>query len=382
MINIAEFIGSTGSGGAETVVKDYALHLDRSKYNVVVIVRNREPQSPNDILLTDSGVRIIPIYKHSNSRLFFKGLQKLNDWWYIPVRLKKILKEEQVEVLHIHLELLRYVARIRNDIKNSKLYFTCHSRPDYIFTRYKREYKAAKCLIKENNLQMIALNNEQCRRLNELFHIDSTVVLRNGVDVARYKLDNLTKEEIRKKVQIPEDAFVVGHVGRFSEVKNHRFLIEVFQAVTKKRDNAFLLMVGAVSNITKEIETKLNEYGLGENYLILQNRTDIPELLKTMDVFVFPSYFEGLAIALIEAQIAGLRCIVSDQVPKESFISELTVPLSLQQGVSEWCNAVLDAGRRGSPVCSIDDYRLSTVIKQLEAIYCGDYSENRNEEIH
>ena len=369
MINVAEFIGGTGSGGAETVVKDYVLGLDRSQFNVMIIVRGRVAQSQNDRILRENAVKVISMYH--GYPLFVKVIHKLNDWWYIPFQLKRIIKRENIQVLHVHLELLRYVARIRGDLEGVKLLFTCHSMPDYIFTRYKSEYRAAKRLIEDNNLQMIALNEEHRDELNAIFNIDNCLVLRNGVDFEKYKNCEASREKIREKLGIPENAFVVGHIGRFAEVKNHRLLVEVFRKVAQKRQDAFLLMIGAVSSITREVEANLHKYGLSEKYLILQNRTDIPELLKTMDVFVFPSLFEGLPIAFIEAQIAGLRCVTSDQVPKEAFISEKAISLDIQEGTDAWCSAVLNENLKSVPMCKQDEYNLKAVIKELSSLYCA-----------
>jgi glycosyltransferase involved in cell wall biosynthesis len=86
----------------------------------------------------------------------------------------------------------------------------------------------------------------------------------------------------------------------------------------KRKDNAFLLLVG-VGGLKENIEMKLHNYGLDGKYLILSYRSDIPEIMKAMDVFVFPSLYEGLPVALIETQVSNLRCIVSDNVPKEAF---------------------------------------------------------------
>jgi glycosyltransferase involved in cell wall biosynthesis len=106
--------------------------------------------------------------------------------------------------------------------------------------------------------------------------------------------------------------------------------------------------------------------------MILSNRSDIPELMRAMDVFVFPSLFEGLGIVLIEAQVSGIRCIVSDTVPKEAFRSDLTVAVSLNQSPSEWCDVILDESIKGECYGDLDEYDMNKEIKRLEKLYEGE----------
>ena len=138
-------------------------------------------------------------------------------------------------------------------------------------------------------------------------------MLNNGIDFSAFE-KTLSKEKVRKREGIPEDAFVVGHVGRFNKQKNHKLLVETFAEIYKKNPKAFLLMVGNGS-LQKETEERLKVLGLEGHYLILSHRTDIPDLMKAMDKFVFPSNYEGLGIVLIEAQKIGLECIISHVVP-------------------------------------------------------------------
>ena len=128
--------------------------------------------------------------------------------------------------------------------------------------------------------------------VNELFNVTNTVVLNNGIDFKRFdKARN--KEIVRKEIGISCDAFVVGHVGRFIGVKNHELIIQAFKKVIQIKKNAFLLLIG--DGVLKEkIINELNTEGFNDKYLILSNRNDIPDLLKTMDVFVFPSKYEVL----------------------------------------------------------------------------------------
>ncbi len=365
--NIAEFIGTISDGGAETLVKDYAFLLDKDIFNVFVIVLRRTRDAANDALLSQSNAEIIEIFKRND--FLSKVIQKLNRWWYLPYRLEKLLKERNIEALHIHLSLLKYISPIRKKIKNVKLFYTCHSEPKrFIGKSVPAEYRAAKKLIKDNHLQLIALHDEMREEINSIFEIDNTVVIRNGIDFNRFKAIKETREEIRKSLKIPQDAFVLGHIGRFSDYKNHTFLIDVFSEVYKENKNAFLLLIGA-GELLNNIKTKIDKYGLKNRVMILSHRSDIPQLLRAMDVFVFPSLFEGLGIVLIEAQALGLRCIVSDVVPKEAFQTELAVPVSLNKSPERWAEIILDNSIKGTVNGNINDYDMNKEIKRLEKLY-------------
>lgn len=178
----------------------------------------------------------------------------------------------------------------------------------------------------------------------------------------------ISKAEKRRQTGIPENAYVVGHVGRFFEQKNHPFLVEIFREIAARQENAFLLMVGAGS--TGETEQKLKAYGLEEQYLILSHRQDISQLLAAMDVFVFPSLFEGFGIALLEAQAAGLRCIASDRCPAEVFRTGGCIPMALESPAA-WAEAALDPGQKRETTGSLLDYDMTREIRRLEQLYLG-----------
>ena len=377
-LNIAQFIGSFQDGGAESLVRDYCLLLDKTKLNIVPIVLRLTPDSANYKILMERGIRIMPIFK-SNS-LPLKIIQRLNYWWYVPYRLKQIMRQEHIEVIHIHMTLLKYIYAIRFFIKRKgvRILYTCHSLPSrYLCGKFKREGKAAAYLIKHINLQLIALHSDMRKELNEMFGINNTVVIRNGIDFNKFKYVQVSKAEIRETIGIPGNAFVLGHIGRFSEEKNHHFLVDVFAEVYRKRPESFLLMIGD-GKLVDSIKAKLKKLGLEKQAILLFHRSDIPRLLKAMDVFVFPSKFEGLGIALIEAQVAGLRCIVSDAVPEETFQTDLAIPVNLNESPEKWSEIILDETIKGNSNGNIAYYDMNKEIKLLENLYLG----NREVIIH
>lgn len=376
MANICELTLSIVDNGAETLIKDYALMLNREKFNVVIVVLYRSPDTANDKLLREAGIKIIPIFKTAYNKPPLKQIRRMNYWWIIPYKLNKILRKENIDVLHVHMSLMHYVVKLSRELKNIRLFYTCHSKPERYLSPSKRrnEYKAAKKLIQENDLRIIALHEEMKNEIDQILEINSTVVIKNGIDFKRYSETTDNKDEIRNEIGIATDKFVLGHVGRFDEIKNHKFLVEVFHEVHKRNPKAFLLMIGAGILKTK-IEDSLHQMGLDGHYLILSHRSDVPKLLKAMDVFVFPSLIEGLGIALIEAQVAGLKCVASDTIPKEAFKTEFAIPLSLKKKPSEWCDIILDSTIKNIPYGNLEDYDMNKEIRKLEKLYLGEFNE-------
>ena len=368
---VFQFIKLMSDGGAETLIKDYALMMDPNIFDVKIVVFRDMPESANTQILQDRNIEIIPIYPVWN--FLVRVWNKLFGRIYIPFRLKQIVAKEKPAVLHTHLELLRYLSPISNSLRGVKLLYTCHSLPEMYFSgRNRVDYSAAKKLIENNNMQMIGLHDDMRKELNELFRIENSVVVRNGIDFRRFQNIKRSKEDIRKSLDIPEKAFVVGHVGRFHPVKNHSFLLDIFKEVCAKRDDAFLLLVGH-GVLFNSVAEQIRAYGLSDKVLMLSHRTDIPELMKAMDVFVFPSVYEGLPLTLIEAQTVGLKCVVSDVVNQEAFKTNLVIPLSINRRPQDWCDVILNENLYGNYPNSLEDYDMNKEIKRLEKLYLEEY---------
>lgn len=161
----------------------------------------------------------------------------------------------------------------------------------------------------------------------------------NAINTDLFAYNPELRENIRNELSL-KDKFVIGHVGRFHSQKNHMFLIDVFKKVYDKKNNAVLLLVGD-GELRSEIEARIKELGLTNNVILTGVKSNINELLQAMDIFVFPSLYEGLGIVAIEAQAAGLNCIVSEKIPSEAFVSELIRSLPLNFSVDKWVENIL-----------------------------------------
>ena len=167
-------------------------------------------------------------------------------------------------------------------------------------------------------------------------------VIRNAVDTDRFRLDPDLRMKTRETLGIPEVVPVLGHVGRFSLQKNHAFLIDIFSAVHRKNPEAILLLAGA-GELEAEIRDKVKTLGLEDSVMFLGLRKDIPALMNAMDVFVLPSFFEGLPVVGVEAQATGLPVITSTAVARELPLEDLAQYVPLESSPDAWGDAVLKA---------------------------------------
>ena len=160
----------------------------------------------------------------------------------------------------------------------------------------------------------------------------------NAIDTSKYLYNQQIRDKKRMALGI-DDQLVLLHVGNFVEAKNHPFLIDVFHAFLKNHPQSVLLLAGGGD--ASFLQRKCCDWGISENVCFLGSRKDVPELLQAADVFVFPSLFEGLPGALLEAQAAGLPCVVSSNITHEAVIVEgIVKSLSLSCGIERWCDAI------------------------------------------
>ncbi len=166
-------------------------------------------------------------------------------------------------------------------------------------------------------------------------------LLHNGVDLDVFRYDTAGRTRIRAEFALGE-RLVVGHVGRFHRQKNHDFLLEVFAKLRQRRSDAVLLLVGTGA-LEKTIREKAETLGIADGVIFAGQRFDIPQLLSAMDVFVFPSFYEGMPNTVIEAQATGLPCILADTITPEADLTGLVRYLPLTETAERWAEAALDA---------------------------------------
>jgi len=203
-------------------------------------------------------------------------------------------------------------------------------------------------------------------------------VLHYGIDLAPFRKTSDRRWELRRSFGIPDDAFVIGHVGRMSPEKNHRFLVTLAREITSQLPGAYFLLVGD-GPLRPQVEAWIRQEGLTDRFRLLGSRGDVPVLMTYLfDLFLFPSLYEGLPITIIEAQAAGLPIVASEAVPMEAVVvPQLILCLSLTESPSQWVKAVMDMRRRASfatqedalPLIEQSDFNIHVCTAKLFGLY-------------
>ncbi len=173
-----------------------------------------------------------------------------------------------------------------------------------------------------------------------LFKDKKFEIIPNAIQVDNFLYNDQIRCQVREELDIV-DKVVIGHVGRLSYQKNHQFLVSIFDEVHKKNSNTILLLIG-VGEKEKEIRNQVDSLGLHNAVRFLGNRSDVNKIYQAMDVFVMPSFFEGVPVTGIEAQFSGLKCVFSDRVPHEVDFSKNCLFMPLEMKPDLWAEAILE----------------------------------------
>ena len=199
-------------------------------------------------------------------------------------------------------------------------------------------------------------------------------IIHNGLDLNLYEYSESARKRIRKEFAIGDTTVVIGHIGRFNYQKNHNFLIDVFKNYHKSNSNSILLLVG-IGELENEIKEKIQKEHL-ENLVIFAGlRNDIRDLLSAMDVFVFPSFYEGMPNTVIEAQACGLPCVIADTITKEANVTNLVTYCSLNDSMESWKDSIeknVNVRKNTKDIMIKEKYDINSVANEFVNIVFGE----------
>lgn len=171
-----------------------------------------------------------------------------------------------------------------------------------------------------------------------MYDSDQATIINNSIDIDEYRYQYDIREEIRAIYEL-DGHYVIGHVGQFSERKNHKFIIKIFESVLKKIPNAILMLVGT-GELMEDIQKSVTELRIDQNILFIGNSAEVNKLYQAFDLFLLPSLYEGLPFAGIEAQASGTCCLLSDVISKDIKITPLVHFMSLERSPEEWAEYI------------------------------------------
>jgi len=196
-------------------------------------------------------------------------------------------------------------------------------------------------------------------------------VINNAIDISKFVFNSDLRAQVRTEMSL-ENKIVLGHIGRFENVKNHSFLVDIFNELAKFHNDTVLLLIGK-GPLMDSIRNKVENLGLSSKVHFLGIRQDVNLLLNAMDVFCFPSFYEGFGIVLLEARINGLNCLVNENgIPQETINALNLKTLSLNEAAANWARTISElAKNRISSENIAKNFDIKNVVKELENYYIG-----------
>ncbi|MBQ5961146.1 MAG: glycosyltransferase family 1 protein [Firmicutes bacterium] len=346
-----------GKGGKEAFIMNTFRAFDKSKYSFSFISYNDRIAYQDE--LESFGAEIIRIngrnkgllgYRRSLSDVFSK--RKFDVVWANKTTLSSC---EILEIAKRHSVPLRIVHSHSSSNMGGRLTFVLHS--------------INKLFVKSLANEYFACSDTAAKWF---FGNQSYTLIKNGIDVEKFRYNSGVRDLIRKEWKL-NDCFVLGHVGRFGIEKNHTKLINVFNEVHKLQSNAKLVLCGDGEERI-HIETLIKKLGLEDSVIIMGIVNNVNEVLQAMDLFVMPSFFEGLPFALLEAQAAGLKCVVSDTVSRESDVLGWNVFLPLSADDTIWAKKIIELENTNvfrEDACDIikdEGFDIKDTVQQVENI--------------
>ena len=329
MIRILHMIGSLNIGGSQAMIMNLYRNIDREKIQFDFILDHPEQlYFADEVRKLGGKIYFMPTF---NGKNIFQVKRAWNSFF-----------EEHTEYRILHSHVRSYASLYLPIAKKHGLYTIIHSHSTAngkglsslvkSFLQYPLRYQADYFMACSDNAGRWLFGDKVVDGENYL-------MLPNAIDSDAYNYSDCVRIKMRESLNI-DDNFVVGHVGRFTEPKNHSFLIEAFEEVLKIIPSSKLLLVGD-GELRPEIEHRIVEKNIVDKVIITGNKSNTSDYYQAMDVFVFPSLWEGLGIVAIEAQASGLHCIVSERIPKEIDLGAgLVDVLSLDLGPKAWAEKI------------------------------------------
>ena len=338
--------------------------------NFIVNIINNVKNTDIEILTLDDG-NTYPLEKELTN----KGIKvyKLKDVWlkglfsYIKYRKQVNIffnKHHDYKIVHLHSTSKNYYI-----LKIAKKYDIdiriAHSHSTDFYTS-----KILKRIIGnlwKNKLLKYATDYMACsKEAGEwLFPNKKFIVIPNGIETDKFKYNDLYRKELIKEYNL-ENKFIIGNVGRLTYQKNPLLLIDIFNEIKKENNNSFLIIIGT-GELEDKVKEKINDYKLNNSILLLNNRNDVYKFYNVFDCFILPSLHEGFCIAILEAQINGLPCIVNkDVIPKDVIISKNLIEVE-KDNIKEYKKNVLKSKRIKGKINS--NYDIKNIVKELEEFY-------------
>ncbi|MEW7291819.1 glycosyltransferase family 1 protein [Aquimarina sp. 2304DJ70-9] len=360
-----------GRGGAESMIMNYYRNIDRKKIQFDFLVHRQERGAFDDEIENLGGT----IYRMNPINPFFP-----NSYYN---ELRSFFKEHsEYTIVHSHLNTFSsFVLKIAEEFKIPYRIAHAHTATERIKLKDMLHPKSAKEALKKSVKFQLKkrIHNHTTHYFscgekagNWLFGAEQSFeIMNNAIDAEKFTYNPKVSEDYKKELNL-EDELVLGHIGNFTDPKNHTYLLKVFQKVLQKKEDSSLVLIGD-GPLRKSIENEAKSLSIDHKVHFLGLRTDIANLCQMLDVFIFPSLYEGLPVTLIEAQAAGLKIFASDTITKEVHITDDITFLSILDNPSVWADDILKhhTYKRGNNFDALKKhgYDIKSGVKAFEDFY-------------
>lgn len=353
-IRVLQVVRGMNLGGAETFIMNIYRKIDKTKIQFDFLV-SRDGEYDEEIKKLGG-----KIYKE-------KYLTDVGPILYKIILKKFFKKHPKYQIIHSHVDkttgIILETAKecgIKHRISHSHSSGSSNSK---IVVLYK-EHLGNKVI--KNATDLFACSKSAAEWLFKK-RANESIIINNGIDFSKFKFDSITRENIRKKYNISKNCLVIGHVGRMETVKNHDFLIDLFYEYQKLNNDSVLLLLGDGS-LRKKLEEKTKKMQINTKVIFVGNKLNVNEFYSAMDIFIFPSLYEGLPFTLIEAQVNGLPILASSNISKNVKLNNNFKFESLNNK-NNWLNNINKLKRLDKISKKLEIYNITKTANQLEEFY-------------
>lgn len=358
-LRVLHVVVNMNRGGAETLIMNLYRNIDRKKVQF-------------DFLTCKPGVFDVEIKKMGGRVYRIPYISDVGHFQYIKGLDEFFLEHQEYDIVHSHLDKMSGLV-LKSAKKAGVQVRIAHSHSTKneggLFTGLYKWYSGS-FIEKYSNIG-VACSTSAAKWLFPR-NKKRTIIIKNGIDTEIFKKSLDLKKVIRKELKISDNAYVIGHVGRFSKVKNHTFLLEIFYEFHQKNKNSFLLLIGD-GPLRANIKEKIKTLNLEQNVILTGIREDIHRITQAIDIIVFPSLYEGLPVTLIEAQSCGISCLISDHISDEVDMGlGLISKQDLKNPAISWANKLNSI----STNIAVDDIRKQVKEKGYDIKVTANWLEN------
>lgn len=323
-VRVCHVVSGLKSGGVESMILNYCSLLEQNKYDFHIL------------------------YQHEPSKKNVDEFEKINfKLCRIPSKIKhpiknftatyKYLKNNNIDVVHCHMTLMNFIPLVAARLLKIKVRI-CHShnsdvRKKNIIVKFVEKILKKLCINNSTNLVSCGEDAGKYMYGNRKFEI-----LYNALDLDKFKYNEDVRNSIRKKYNIDDNCILIGHIGRFTEQKNHKFIVDIISSMNNKKMNIKFMLLGD-GELREEIEQLVFDKNIQENVIFTGIVPNSNEYYSAFDLFILPSLWEGLPVVGVEAQAAGLLCIFSNNIDKNVEVVQENV-LLIENQLDLWCDKI------------------------------------------